>query len=48
MQTVIFEERRAVLAAMAKEFRGTGHGYTCINGHPISVGERGMPMERTR
>jgi hypothetical protein len=38
MQTVSSEERRAVLAAMAKEFRGTGHWYTCRNGHPFSIG----------
>jgi hypothetical protein len=48
MQTVSSEERRAVLAAMAKEFSGTGHWYTCVNGHPFAVGECGMPMEQTR
>ncbi|KAF2647305.1 P-loop containing nucleoside triphosphate hydrolase protein [Lophiostoma macrostomum CBS 122681] len=48
MQTVSSEERRAVLAAMAKEFRGTGHWYTCVNGHPFSVGECGMPMQLAR
>lgn len=42
------EEMRAVLAAMASEFRGTGHWYTCANGHPFTVGECGMPMERAR
>ncbi|KAF2138624.1 uncharacterized protein K452DRAFT_256255 [Aplosporella prunicola CBS 121167] len=45
---VTSEERRAVLAAMATEFRGTGHWYYCQNGHPFTVGECGMPMEQTR
>lgn len=48
MQEVSSEERRAVLAAMAKEFRGTGHWYTCINGHPFTVGECGMPMQMAK
>ena len=42
------DEWRAVMAAMAKEFRGSGHWYTCENGHPFTVGECGMPMEQTR
>lgn len=42
------EERRAVLAAMATEMRGTGHWYTCARGHPFTVGECGMPMQQTR
>ncbi|OMP88721.1 NFX1-type zinc finger-containing protein 1 [Diplodia seriata] len=42
---VTSEERRAVLAAMAAEFRGTGHWYYCANGHPFTVGECGMPMQ---
>ncbi|KAH7021747.1 putative NF-X1 finger and helicase domain protein [Macrophomina phaseolina] len=45
---VTSEERRNVLAAMATEFRGTGHWYYCGNGHPFTVGECGMPMEETR
>ncbi|KAF2813866.1 P-loop containing nucleoside triphosphate hydrolase protein [Mytilinidion resinicola] len=45
MSTVSPEERLAVLAAMRKEFSGTGHWYTCANGHPFTVGECGMPME---
>ncbi|KAI1414329.1 hypothetical protein F5Y13DRAFT_197779 [Hypoxylon sp. FL1857] len=40
------EEMRAVYQAMAREFLGTGHWYTCLNGHPFTVGECGMPMER--
>ena len=45
---VTSEERHSVLAAMAKEFRGTGHWYTCANGHPFTVGECGMPMQLAR
>lgn len=41
-------ELRAVYAAMAQEFRGTGHWYTCERGHPFTVGECGMPMEQAR
>ncbi|KAI0118538.1 hypothetical protein F4776DRAFT_258264 [Hypoxylon sp. NC0597] len=40
------EEMRAVYQAMAREFLGTGHWYTCQNNHPFTVGECGMPMER--
>ena len=39
------EEKRQVYAAMAREFTGTGHWYTCANGHPFTVGECGMPMQ---
>ncbi|OJD33889.1 nf-x1 finger and helicase domain protein [Diplodia corticola] len=42
---VTSEERRAVLAAMQAEFRGTGHWYYCANGHPFTVGECGLPMQ---
>ncbi|KAI7341211.1 hypothetical protein KC315_g276 [Hortaea werneckii] len=41
-------EMRMVVAAMAKEFRGTGHWYRCVNGHPFTVGECGMPMQLAR
>lgn len=41
------EERMAVIAAMAREFRGTGHWYYCRNGHPFTIGECGMAMERS-
>ncbi|OTB11705.1 hypothetical protein K445DRAFT_339577 [Daldinia sp. EC12] len=41
------EELRAVYRAMAAKFSGTGHWYLCANGHPFTVGECGMPMERT-
>ncbi|OJK00833.1 hypothetical protein ASPACDRAFT_42328 [Aspergillus aculeatus ATCC 16872] len=41
------EERMAVIAAMAQEFRGTGHWYYCRNGHPFTIGECGMAMQRS-
>ncbi|KAL7929042.1 hypothetical protein V8C35DRAFT_203887 [Trichoderma chlorosporum] len=45
---VTAEELRAVYNAMAKEFHGTGHWYTCENNHPFTIGECGMPMEEAR
>ncbi|KAI9821505.1 MAG: hypothetical protein M1832_003353 [Thelocarpon impressellum] len=42
------EEKRQVYAAMANEFSGTGHWYTCVNGHPFTVADCGMPMETSR
>lgn len=42
------EEKAAVYAAMARDFRGTGHWYYCVNGHPFTVGECGMPMKPSR
>ncbi|KAK1147006.1 hypothetical protein N8T08_002334 [Aspergillus melleus] len=42
------EERMAVLAAMAREFRGTGHWYYCVNGHPFTIGECGAAMQLSR
>ncbi|KAL8718887.1 MAG: hypothetical protein Q9225_004033 [Loekoesia sp. 1 TL-2023] len=42
------EEKAAVYAAMAQSFQGTGHWYYCVNGHPFTVGECGMPMETAR
>ena len=41
-------EQRAVYRAMAQSFQGTGHWYYCVNMHPFTVGECGMPMERAR
>ncbi|KXJ96514.1 hypothetical protein Micbo1qcDRAFT_113696 [Microdochium bolleyi] len=41
-------ELRAVYTAMAGELRGTGHWYRCVNGHPFTVGECGMPMQLAR
>ncbi|KDN70104.1 hypothetical protein CSUB01_08968 [Colletotrichum sublineola] len=45
---VSVDEVREVYAAMSRELRGTGHWYTCANGHPFTIGECGMPMERAR
>lgn len=45
---VTTDEMRAVYGAMAAEFHGTGHWYTCELGHPFTVGECGMPMEQAR
>ncbi|KAL4779073.1 hypothetical protein BJX76DRAFT_365548 [Aspergillus varians] len=42
------EERLAVLGAMAREFRGTGHWYYCANGHPFTIGECGAAMQLSR
>ncbi|KAI1502244.1 hypothetical protein F5X99DRAFT_162799 [Biscogniauxia marginata] len=42
------DEMRAVYRAMAAEFMGTGHWYTCENNHPFTVGECGMPMQLAR
>jgi hypothetical protein len=39
------EEKAAVYAAMSQDFRGIGHWYYCVNGHPFAVGECRMPME---
>ncbi|KAI0441323.1 hypothetical protein F4803DRAFT_576691 [Xylaria telfairii] len=45
---ITVEEKRAVWVAMSRELRGTGHWYTCQNGHPFTIGECSMPMEETR
>ena len=42
------EEKAGVYAAMAHDFRGTGHWYYCENGHPFTIGECGMPMETSQ
>ncbi|KAL1965266.1 hypothetical protein VTN77DRAFT_5868 [Rasamsonia byssochlamydoides] len=42
---VTSEERMAVVAAMAREFHGTGHWYYCQNGHPFTIGECGGAMQ---
>ncbi|KJR87462.1 NF-X1 finger and helicase protein [Sporothrix schenckii 1099-18] len=47
-QPVTSAEMQAVYKAMASEFNGSGHWYTCVNGHPFTVGECGMPMEQAR
>ena len=45
---VMAEELRIVYKAMAGELRGTGHCYTCQNGHPFTIDQCGMPMEEAR
>ncbi|KAF3387285.1 NFX1-type zinc finger-containing protein 1 [Penicillium rolfsii] len=42
---VTSEERMAVINAMAKEFRGTGHWYYGRNDHPFTIGECGGAMQ---
>lgn len=42
------EEWIEVMAAMRRAWIGTGHWYTCENGHPFAVGECGGPMEETK
>jgi hypothetical protein len=44
---VTAEEMRAVYKAMSRELRGTGHWYTCENGHPFTIGECGMAMQQS-
>lgn len=46
--SVSSSEMRMVVAAMEKEFSGTGHWYYCVNRHPFTIGECGMPMEMAR
>lgn len=43
--TVTNEERMAVITAMAREFRGTGHWYYGPNMHPFTIGECGGAMQ---
>ncbi|EFW14463.1 conserved hypothetical protein [Coccidioides posadasii str. Silveira] len=37
--------RASAYAAMAAEFRDTGHWYYCENGHPFTIGECETPIE---
>ncbi|PHH86139.1 hypothetical protein CDD83_10676 [Cordyceps sp. RAO-2017] len=39
------EEMLSIYRAMKGELRGTGHWYTCANGHPFTIDRCGMPME---
>ena len=41
-------EKAVVYTAIAQSFQGTGHWYYCVNRHPFTVGECGMPMETAR
>lgn len=45
---VTSQETQEVYKALSREFRGTGHWYRCVNGHPFTIGECGMPMETSR
>lgn len=45
---VTSEEEMMVIRAMAEEFLGSGHWYYCVNGHPFTIGDCGMPMELAR
>nr|CEG05411.1 unnamed protein product [Fusarium clavum] len=42
---VTAEELRQVYAASMGELSGTGHWYTCVNGHPFTINNCGMAME---
>ncbi|KPM46450.1 hypothetical protein AK830_g203 [Neonectria ditissima] len=42
---VTTEELREIYNASAEELSGTGHWYTCENGHPFTINNCGMPME---
>ncbi|RBR18872.1 uncharacterized protein FIESC28_05794 [Fusarium coffeatum] len=42
---VTAEELRQVYAASMGELSGTGHWYTCANGHPFTINNCGMAME---
>ncbi|KAJ3324873.1 hypothetical protein HDU76_013306 [Blyttiomyces sp. JEL0837] len=42
------EEIMLVMKAMETEFSIQGHWYTCVNGHPYSIGECGGAMEQSQ
>ena len=42
---VTAEELRQVYAASMGELSGTGHWYTCANGHPFTINNCGLAME---
>ncbi|KAK7424141.1 hypothetical protein QQZ08_008747 [Neonectria magnoliae] len=42
---VTAEEMREIYSASTAELWGTGHWYTCENGHPFTINNCGMPME---
>jgi hypothetical protein len=42
------DELKDVYNAMAAELRGTGHWYTCANGHPFTIGDCGLPRQLAR
>ena len=47
-QEVSNDERRQIVATMAQDFHGTGHWYTCENGHPFTIGECRLPTQQAR
>lgn len=38
-KSISSSEMRMVVAAMSKEFSVTGHWYSCVNGHPFTIGK---------
>ncbi|KPI35030.1 NFX1-type zinc finger-containing protein 1 [Cyphellophora attinorum] len=47
-QAVSSDEKRDIIAAMAREVSGTGHWFRCPNGHPYVIGECGGAMQQSR
>ncbi|PMD59643.1 uncharacterized protein K444DRAFT_510505, partial [Hyaloscypha bicolor E] len=45
---ISIEEKAAVYAGMAHDYRGTGHWYCCENGHPFAIRECSMPMKTSQ
>ncbi|KAH7139766.1 hypothetical protein B0J13DRAFT_638737 [Dactylonectria estremocensis] len=45
-RSVTAEELREVYLASTVELSGTGHWYTCANGHPFTINRCGMAMEQ--
>ncbi|KAF5861160.1 hypothetical protein ETB97_000534 [Aspergillus alliaceus] len=51
-EPVTLEELQSIKTAMVSGRGGiathSGHWYNCVNGHPLAIGECGMPMEQAR
>ncbi len=45
---VTTDEMRVIYKAMAAEFTGTGHWFTCARGHPFTIGECALPKDRAQ
>lgn len=45
--TVSLEEKIAIYNTMQREFSSTGHWFTCVNGHPFTIGECGGAMQQS-
>ncbi|KAL7619743.1 hypothetical protein AAE478_010285 [Parahypoxylon ruwenzoriense] len=41
-------EKSEVWLAMSRELSGTGHWYTCAQGHPFTIANCGLPMQEAR